>query len=83
MSQHDNASDPATGPGNAKRPSASRAVRVACYSLLVMFSLVSIWWPFYNRIEPQFAGIPFFLWFQFVWISLSAAATAFAYKMRA
>ena len=29
--------------------------------------------PSYNRIEPEIAGIPFFYWYQLVWIVLGAA----------
>ena len=29
--------------------------------------------PFYNRNEPALAGIPFFYWYQMLWIVLGAA----------
>jgi uncharacterized protein DUF3311 len=29
--------------------------------------------PFYNRVEPELAGIPFFYWYQLAWILLGAA----------
>lgn len=83
MSQHDNAPAMEDAPSSPRRKSASRAVRAAWYCVLVIFGLVSISWPVYNKVEPAVWGIPFFLWFQFVWISLSAIATALAYKMRA
>lgn len=31
-----------------------------------------IWVPFYNRIEPELGGIPFFYWYQLAWILLGA-----------
>ena len=31
-----------------------------------------IWVPFYNRIEPQLLGIPFFYWYQMSWTVLGA-----------
>ncbi|HET7569631.1 MAG TPA: DUF3311 domain-containing protein [Gammaproteobacteria bacterium] len=42
----------------------------------------ALWVPFYNRIDPRLAGIPFFYWFQFVWIIVTAAVTGLAYKAR-
>ena len=32
-----------------------------------------LWVPFYNRVEPEIAGIPFFYWYQMLWIVLGAA----------
>jgi hypothetical protein len=28
--------------------------------------------PFYNRIEPELLGIPFFYWWQLVWVIMTA-----------
>jgi Protein of unknown function (DUF3311) len=33
----------------------------------------------YNRMEPGLFGIPFFYWYQFVWIMVTAVITALAY----
>jgi Protein of unknown function (DUF3311) len=35
--------------------------------------------PYYNRIEPQLAGIPFFYWYQLLWIVLGAVLLLPAY----
>ena len=32
-----------------------------------------LWPPFYNRIDPAIAGIPFFYWYQMLWIVIGAA----------
>ena len=37
-----------------------------------------LWVPSYNAIEPRWHGIPFFYWYQFLWILMSSALTAFA-----
>ncbi|MGH8455692.1 MAG: DUF3311 domain-containing protein [Stenotrophobium sp.] len=50
--------------------------------LLIAVVAVSLWVPLYNRVEPRLAGIPFFYWFQFVWIVVSGACTALAYRAR-
>lgn len=41
--------------------------------LLAVPYLAVLWPPFYNRVEPAIAGIPFFYWYQMLWIALGAA----------
>ena len=43
------------------------------YLLLLIPYLAMMWVPSYNRIEPTLAGIPFFYWYQMLWIVLGAA----------
>jgi uncharacterized membrane protein len=31
-----------------------------------------LWVPFYNRLDPTIFGIPFFYWYQFVWVILTS-----------
>jgi hypothetical protein len=40
--------------------------------LLIPYAAV-LWVPFYNRIGPEIAGIPFFYWYQMLWIVLGVA----------
>lgn len=42
------------------------------YALLFAPCLIALAAPFYNSIEPSFAGIPFFYWFQLLLIPVSA-----------
>lgn len=49
------------------------------YWLLVPPFVGTLWVPFYNSIEPTLFGIPFFFWYQFLWIGIGAALTAFVY----
>ena len=49
------------------------------YLLFVMQFLVILWPPFYNRAEPTVFGIPFFYWFQMLWVLVSAVTTAVVY----
>ncbi|HET8899169.1 MAG TPA: DUF3311 domain-containing protein [Rhodanobacteraceae bacterium] len=51
--------------------------------LFLLLIAVSLWVPLYNRIGPRLLGIPFFYWFQFVWIMVTAVVTALAYRARA
>ncbi len=52
------------------------------YLLLLVVVVVALSVPLYNRDEPRLIGIPFFYWFQFAWIAVSAACTALAYRAR-
>lgn len=48
--------------------------------LLFVVQFVAVLFPnFYNRIEPQWFGIPFFYWYQMLWVIISAIFTAIVY----
>jgi hypothetical protein len=49
------------------------------YLLFVVHFLVILWPPFYNKIEPTLIGLPFFYWFQLLWVIVSAVFTAVVY----
>ena len=38
-----------------------------------------LWPPFYNRIEPTLGGMPFFYWYQLLWVPISAIITGIVY----
>ncbi|MGH7282229.1 MAG: DUF3311 domain-containing protein [Polyangiaceae bacterium] len=48
-------------------------------ALLIVPFIGTLCVPFYNRVDPELAGIPFFYWYQFLWIPIGAAITAYAY----
>jgi hypothetical protein len=49
------------------------------YLLLLVPFLAMIWVSSYNKVEPTWAGIPFFYWYQLLWIWISSALTAIVY----
>lgn len=49
------------------------------YLLFLVQIVICLWAPFYNRVEPSLAGIPFFYWFQTLCVVLGAAMTAIVY----
>ena len=55
--------------------------RVIAGFLFLFVAAAALWVPLYNRVEPSLYGIPFFYWFQTIWILAAAAATALAYRM--
>ena len=42
--------------------------------LLIQFIAV-LWPPFYNRVEPEWIGMPFFYWYQLLWVIIGAVLT--------
>jgi Protein of unknown function (DUF3311) len=49
------------------------------YLLFVIQFVAVLWPPFYNKAEPSWAGIPFFYWYQMLWVVLGAILTAIVY----
>ena len=62
------------------RSSADRGRTARWWYLLLLIPFIAILWvASYNSWEPSIAGIPFFYWYQFLWIFISAALTATVY----
>jgi Protein of unknown function (DUF3311) len=47
--------------------------------LLIVPFIALLWVPFYNSIEPTLWGIPFFYWYQFLWVFLTSALIIFVH----
>ncbi len=48
--------------------------------LLLLLQFVALLWPgFYNSVEPSIAGIPFFYWYQLIWVVIASVLTAIVY----
>jgi len=56
---------------SGRKGSKRRRFRLTYLLLMVPFIAV-LWVPFYNSREPELAGIPFFYWYQMLWIALGA-----------
>lgn len=61
------------------RPTRARKAASWLLILLILPFIVLLWPPFYNFIQPEFIGIPFFYWFQLLWIVITAIITAVVY----
>ncbi|MFB7461758.1 DUF3311 domain-containing protein [Streptomyces sp. NPDC056188] len=66
-------------------PEATRAVvtplRVAIALCLVAPFVALLWVGSYARKDPALAGIPFFYWYQMLWVLVSAVLTMTAYRL--
>ena len=49
------------------------------YLLLLPPYIAMIWVSSYNKVEPTWAGIPFFYWYQLLWIWIGSVLTAIVY----
>lgn len=58
--------------------SRSKAARWLLLLLIIPF-IAMLWPPFYNYTQPEFIGIPFYYWFQLLWIIITAIITAIVY----
>ena len=50
------------------------------YWLLLVPLLGTLIPPIYNSEDPRLIGIPFFYWYQMLWIPISVACTALVYR---
>ena len=48
--------------------------------LLVVPFVALLWVAFYNSIEPTVWGIPFFYWYQFLWVFITPALIILVYR---
>jgi len=46
------------------------------YLLFLIQFIAVLWPPFYNQAEPALFGMPFFYWYQLLWVILGAILTA-------
>jgi hypothetical protein len=49
------------------------------YLLFIIQWAVVLWPPFYNKAEPSWIGIPFFYWYQLLWVIIGAVFTGIVY----
>jgi hypothetical protein len=71
---------PESSQPTAPDPAARKARRRRWWYLLFVLQFAAIAWPpLYNRVEPVWAGIPFFYWYQMLWIVIGAVLTAIVY----
>ncbi|UNO40014.1 DUF3311 domain-containing protein [Streptomyces sp. MST-110588] len=68
------------GPGFGRGPVVTPSRVVAGLCLLAPF-VAMLWVGSYAKVEPTLAGIPFFYWYQMLWVLISTALTAVAYQL--
>ena len=58
---------------------ARREAKKGWYVLLLLQFVLALCVPFYNKVEPALAGVPFFYWYQLLMILVGAILTAVVY----
>ncbi|MEU3492317.1 DUF3311 domain-containing protein [Kitasatospora cineracea] len=55
--------------------------RVLAGLCLLVPIVVVLWVPSYSKTSPEFGGLPFFYWYQLMWVPVSALFTGAAYLL--
>ncbi|MDH2387517.1 DUF3311 domain-containing protein [Streptomyces sp. HNM0663] len=56
-------------------------LRVVVALCLIAPFVAMLWVSSYARVEPKFAGMPFFYWYQMLWVVVSTGLTMVAYRL--
>ena len=81
MPDRDDASRPAPTAGSPGRPDGRRGFNIRRINLLLLLPLIGVLVPqFYNRRSPELGGLPFFYWYQLLWIPISVVITYVVYR---
>ncbi|HXQ54057.1 MAG TPA: DUF3311 domain-containing protein [Stellaceae bacterium] len=62
-----------------KGPSPIRREWSWWYLLFIVQCVAVLWPPFYNFVEPRWLGLPFYYWYQLLWVVIGAVLTAIVY----
>ncbi len=65
----------------ASKTAGNKTARRWVQVLLIAPFIGTLWVPFYNTKAPTFQGIPFFYWYLFLWVIVSAIITAIVYAI--
>ena len=64
------------------RDAARRRINAPAWNLLLIIPLIGVLYPpFYNKAKPTLWDIPFFYWYQMLWIAISVVLTLVVYRM--
>jgi hypothetical protein len=48
--------------------------------VLIIPFIATLWVPFYNQARPSFIGLPFFYWYQMLWVPLASLLILVVYR---
>ncbi len=65
--------------GATRKDSGRTATKVVVTVAVVVPLVALLWASSYNKKEPEFLGFPFFYWYQFLWVFITAGLTLLAY----
>ena len=62
-------------------PSGNKALLIVAAIFLAIPIVALLWVGSYAKVDPVFAGFPFFIWYQFLWVFLCALCTWAAHRI--
>src|SRR6476469_6895140 len=68
-------------PAPLTRPQANRPLLIAAGICLLLPVIALSWVSSYAREDPKLGGVPFFFWYQFLWVFLCAGLTYAAHRL--
>ena len=68
------------GPGDSAPPT-NKPLLIAAGVLLALPIVALLWVPSYARETPRLGGVPFFFWYQFLWVFICAGMTYAAHRL--
>ncbi|MFF2924722.1 DUF3311 domain-containing protein [Streptomyces celluloflavus] len=71
-------------PESAESPDTGQVVtptRVVAAVCLIAPFVAMLWVSSYAKVEPTLIGVPFFYWYQMLWVLISTALTLLAYRL--
>ncbi|WP_406429603.1 DUF3311 domain-containing protein [Streptomyces sp. NBC_01589] len=63
------------------KPPTVTPMRVVIALCLIAPFVAMLWVGSYAKVDPTFIGIPFFYWYQMLWVLISTTLTMVAYKL--
>ena len=68
-------------PPGAARTATTRRANSSPWSWLLVLPFIGVLIPaFYNKKDPELGSVPFFYWYQMLWIVISVAVTIIVYR---
>jgi membrane protein implicated in regulation of membrane protease activity len=72
--------NPSGGAGDGAPPTNNALIVIA--AVLLAIPVVALCWvSSYSRETPRLGGVPFFFWYQFMWVFITAALTYTAHRL--
>jgi hypothetical protein len=66
---------------DAQRPAAPEPAWSWWYLLLALPFVAMLWVPSYASVQPELLGVPFFYWYQFLWVIIGTVITGLVYAL--
>src|SRR3954463_13659286 len=73
--------DPARDPARSDPPPTKMSLMVLAGICLAIPLVALLWVSSYSKETPKLGGVPFFFWYQFLWVFITAALTYTAHRL--